>query len=120
MALSHTEDILYFVTRTNQLLKVDIPLYEGADQKPKFDFVHCAFHTHEITGLDVCIRKQLLVTCSKDKTVKIWNFVTKTLEISLLLTEDTYAVAFHPSGFHVVVATGDKILLMNVLSKSLH
>lgn len=61
-----------------------------------------------------------MVTCSKDKTVKIWNFVTKNLEISYILTEDTYAVAFHPSGFHIVVATGDKILLMNVLSKSLH
>jgi hypothetical protein len=29
-------------------------------------------------------------------------------------------VAFHPSGFHLVVAVQDKILLMNVLSKSLH
>ena len=70
--------------------------------------------------MDVCIRKQLIVTCSKDRTVKIWNYVTKTLELSHLLTEDCYAVAFHPSGFHIVVATGDKILLMNVLSKSLH
>jgi len=70
--------------------------------------------------MDVCIRKQLIVTCSKDRTVKIWNYVTKTLELSYALTEDSYAVAFHPSGFHIVVATGDKILLMNVLSKSLH
>lgn len=120
MTLSHTEDYVYIITKSNQLLKADIPLYEGADSKPKFDFVHCCFHTQEITGLDICIRKQLIVTCSKDRTVKIWNYVNKTLEISYALTEDTYAVAFHPSGFHIVVATGDKILLMNVLSKSLH
>jgi len=57
MTMSHSEDYIYFITRSNQLLKVDIPLYDGADQKPKFDFVHCCFHTQEITGLDVCIRK---------------------------------------------------------------
>ena len=102
------------------MLKVDIPLYDGADQNPKFDFVHCCFHTREITGLDVCVRKQLLVTCSKDRTIKIWNYVAKTLEISHVLPEDLLAIAFHPSGFHLVVAMPDKILLFNVLSKSLH
>jgi WD40 repeat protein len=60
------------------------------------------------------------VTCSKDRTVKIWNYVTKTLEISHTVQEDALAVAFHPSGFHVVVAVQDKIILLNLLSKSLH
>jgi WD40 repeat protein len=101
-------------------MKVEIPLYDGSEQKPKFDFVHCQNHTQEITGLDVCIRKQLIVTCSKDRSVKIWNYVNKTLEITQNLAEEALAVAFHPSGFHIVVAIQDKILLMNVLSKSLH
>jgi hypothetical protein len=35
--------------------------------------------------------------------------VTKTLEISQTVPEDALAVAFHPSGFHVVVAIQDKI-----------
>ena len=29
------------------------------------------------------------------------------------------AVAIHPSGFHIVVAVGDKLSLMNVLSNSI-
>jgi cilia- and flagella-associated protein 57 len=36
------------------------------------------------------------------------------------MTEEALAVAFHPSGFHIVVALVDKILMMNVLSKSLN
>jgi WD40 repeat protein len=95
-------------------------LYDNSEQKPKFDFVHCSFHTAEITGLDICIRKQLIVTCSKDRMVKIWNYMQKTNEISYACQEECLAVAFHPSGFHLVVAVQDKILLMNVLSKSLH
>ena len=62
----------------------------------------------------------MIVTCSKDKSVKIWNYVNKTLEISHQLAEEALAVAFHPSGQHIVVAIQDKILLMNVLSKILH
>ena len=45
MALSHSEDYIYFMTRSKQLLKVDIPLYDGSEHKHKFDFVHCCFHT---------------------------------------------------------------------------
>jgi len=120
LCLSHSEDYVYFTTKSNQIIKVDIPLYEGADQVPRFDFVHCCFHTQEITGLDICVRKQLIATCSKDRTVKIWNYVNKTLEITYQLQEDALSVAFHPSGFHLIVAIQDKILLLNVLSKSLH
>ena len=45
MTLSHSEDHIFFITRSRQLLKVDIPLYDGSESKPKFDFVHCCFHT---------------------------------------------------------------------------
>ena len=86
-------------------MKVDIPLYEGSDATPKFEYVHSQFHTDEITGMDTCIRKQLIVTCSKDKTIKIWDYVHKTLENETTLTDEALAVAFHPSGFHVIVST---------------
>jgi len=39
------------------------------------------FHQSQITGLDVCIRKQMIVTCGLDKTVRIWNYNEKTLEV---------------------------------------
>ena len=61
----------------------------------------------------------MIATCSTDKTIKIWNYANKSLEISNLLTEEALAVAFHPSGFHIVVAIQDKILFMNILSKAL-
>ena len=33
--------------------------------------------------------------------------------------EETFAVAFHPSGFNIVVAYADKVVLMNLLSNSI-
>ena len=68
--------------------------------------------------MDVCIRKQLVVTCSKDKTIRIWNYATRTLEIvSGVLSDETLAVAFHPSGFHVICSLVDKISIYNVLGQ---
>jgi len=77
------------------------------------------FHRQEITGLDVCIRKELIATCSRDKTVSIWNYATKTHEISQVFPEECLTVAFHPSGLHLVIALQDKINMCNVLSNSI-
>ncbi len=60
------------------------------------------------------------MTCSRDKTVSIWNYETCTQEISHTFAEECLAVAFHPSGLHLVVALGDKVLMCNVLSRQLN
>ena len=115
--LTSTEDQIIFITENNQLLKVNFSL-DGLDDKPKFEYVICNFHSAPITGMDVCIRKQLVVTCSKDKTIRIWNYATRTLEIvSGVLSDETLAVAFHPSGFHVICSLVDKISIYNVLGQ---
>lgn len=82
---------------------------DGTDDKNIFDYVICSFHQQAITGMDVCVRKQLIATCSRDRTIRIWNYATKTLEISYPASEECNAVAFHPSGFHIIVALADKI-----------
>ena len=60
--------------------------------------------------MDICLRKQLVVTTS-GRYINIWNYHTKRLEIShqCQAGEETAAVAFHPSGFHIIVAFADKI-----------
>ena len=74
-----------------------------------------SFHSGAITGLDVCVRKPLVVTCGLDKTVRVWNYQERTLELSQTFTEEVYSVAFHPSGHHVLVGFADKLRLMNLL-----
>jgi cilia- and flagella-associated protein 57 len=66
------------------------------------------------------LRKQLLATTT-ERYINIWNYEEKTLEISHVCQpgDDVAAVAFHPSGFHIIVAYPDKVQIMNVLSNSL-
>ena len=39
-----------------------------------FEFLAQSFHSGQVTGLDVCLRKPLVATCSNDRSVRIWNY----------------------------------------------
>lgn len=78
------------------------------------------FHSKGITGLDVCVRKPLIVTCSEDKTIRIWNYIEKRQELKFRSAEiEPLSVAFHPSGLQIVVGCTDKFYVMNVFLRTL-
>ena len=121
LCLSEPEDQIYVVNRNNQLLTVKFSYdreIKGTEQ-PKLKPLHTLFHSTVITGMDICLRKQLIVTTS-NRHIFIWNYHTKNLDVQFLCQagEEAQAVAFHPSGFHIVVAFQDKIQFMNVLSNT--
>lgn len=58
-----------------------------------FEPMFQTFHAGPITGMDMCIRKQLIATCGLDKTVRIWNYADWTLEQSMVCPRQAPAVA---------------------------
>ena len=64
--------------------------------------------------MDICVRKPLVVTCSSDRSVRIWNFQENSLEYCKFFLEEAYAVSIHPSGFHVLVSFSDRIKMINI------
>ena len=84
------------------------------DENPKMEPLIQSFHSAKITGMDVCVRKALLATCSWDKSVKVWNYLEHTLECSKEFDESATALAFHPSGLLLVVAFEESIRIMNI------
>ncbi|KAJ1461241.1 hypothetical protein M885DRAFT_611963 [Pelagophyceae sp. CCMP2097] len=72
-----------------------------------------------VTGLDVCIRKPLVVTCGLDRSVRVWNYLDHNCELVKHFSEDPFSVAFHPSGLHVIVGFSDKLRLLNLLMDDL-
>ena len=67
-----------------------------------------------ILGLDVCIRKPLVVTGGSDKSVRVWNFQDKSVDLMRVFEEDITSCAFH-SGLVILVDFTDKLQLMNLL-----
>eukprot|EP00753_Platysulcus_tardus_P007913 PLAT15528.6.p1 GENE.PLAT15528.6~~PLAT15528.6.p1 ORF type:complete len:1283 (+),score=804.90 PLAT15528.6:80-3928(+) len=75
-------------------------------------------HAH-ITGLDTCVRKPLVVTCGLDKTVRVWNYLDRSVDLMQTFSEEAYCAAFHPSGLHILVGFSDKLRLMNLLMEDI-
>ncbi len=81
--------------------------------------------------MDACIKKPLIATSSIDKSIRIWliyfiflflikrNYVDNQLELVGQFEDEAYTVAFHPSGFHLIAAFNDKILMLNIFEKEL-
>ena len=72
--LSSGEDTLIFTTENNQIFKMAISLLDNKNVEAVYEYLVHPFHSRPISGMDVCIKKNLIATCSSDKTVKIWSW----------------------------------------------
>lgn len=115
-----TEDYLVAGLKDGRLIKIKVNNEKGGGAEG-FEFTSLVypFHYGAINDLDVAVMKPLIVTCSSDKYVKIWNYQTKSLEMEKNFGEEAKLVAFHPSGFHLAVALSSRIKLLNVLMDGL-
>lgn len=75
------EDWLVVTTENHQMYKLSMSALDRTTDDTTWSPMIQYFHQSQITGLDVCIRKQMIVTCGLDKTVRIWNYNEKTLEV---------------------------------------
>eukprot|EP00927_Polykrikos_kofoidii_P044410 TRINITY_DN38389_c0_g1_i1.p1 TRINITY_DN38389_c0_g1~~TRINITY_DN38389_c0_g1_i1.p1 ORF type:complete len:1288 (+),score=271.17 TRINITY_DN38389_c0_g1_i1:192-4055(+) len=120
LTVSPSEEILAIATSNSQLLQLGLSqsdLLKSEDSG--IDHVLTSFHSGPILGLDICVRKPLVVTCGSDRSVRIWNYVEKTQELCKFFGEEAFSVAFHPSGFHLIVGFHDKLRLMNLLMEDM-
>ncbi|EAS05472.2 WD40 domain protein (macronuclear) [Tetrahymena thermophila SB210] len=112
----HSEDKIACSLSNNQIYSIKLKrdsIY-SSDSDEQIEQVSLAFHSGPINGMDICIRKPLIATCGKDKTIKVWNYEEKTLELSWLFNEEAYCIALHPSGLHMIVCLNDKLRWMNI------
>ena len=123
MALSPNEELLLFSTDHNQIISVKINLEKPTDEAMPFDYLITSFHSKYINGLDTCIKKPMIATCSFDRTVRLWGFESRShhcsLKIVQTINEEPLTLAFHPSGYHILVATPEHVKMMNVLDNKI-
>ncbi len=91
-----------------------------------FDYLFTPFHYANgrgegtITGIDVALWKQIVVTCGKDRTVRVWNPNDKKLELTKEFEEEPLSVSVHPAGVYIAVAFSDKIRILSILLEEIH
>ena len=95
------------ITTAKQLFRL------GNNRKPQELISN--FHSKAIIGMDICIRKSLIATCSEDNTIRLWNYINKTLELKFKSPEiNPLSLAFHPSGLQLAVGCPDKVYIMSI------
>ncbi|KAM4587838.1 cilia- and flagella-associated protein 57 isoform 2-T2 [Odontesthes bonariensis] len=116
MCLSPAEETLAVSTDRGQLYSVSLSSADTSrEEQLHFEFLSQPFHSNSITGLSICIRKPLVATCSLDRSVRIWNYETKELELYKEFQEEAFSVALHPTGLFLLVGFSDKLRLMNLI-----
>lgn len=117
VALSPSEETVVGSTKSNQLYSIALSSADLGKQGDSavFEVLSQSFHHSQITGLDMCIRKPLIATCSVDKSIRIWNFEANSLESYKEFQEEAYSISLHPSGLYILVGFSDKLRLMNLL-----
>ncbi|ELR48260.1 WD repeat-containing protein 65, partial [Bos mutus] len=116
MCFSPSEETLIASTSKNQLYSITMSLTEISKGEPAhFEYLMYPLHSASITGLDTCIRKPLIATCSVDRSVRIWNYESNSLELFKEYQEEAYTISLHPSGHYIVVGFADKLRIMNLL-----
>ncbi|XP_012923642.1 cilia- and flagella-associated protein 57 isoform X2 [Heterocephalus glaber] len=116
MCFSPSEETLIASTSKNQLYTITMSLTEiSKGEAAHFEYLLYPLHSASITGLATCIRKPLIATCSLDRSIRIWNYESNTLELFKEYQEEAYAISLHPSGHYIVVGFADKLCLMNLL-----
>ena len=80
-SLTHNDDKMLALLSSGVLLQGKVRYETMKDNvKATLEQVGLHFHSGPIVALDVCLRKPLIATASKDKTIKIWIYEDKTVE----------------------------------------
>lgn len=116
LGLSPNEDTLLCSTDGNQIYVMALANQELMKaEEVNFELLASPFHAAAVTGLDTCVRRCLVATCSADHTVRLWNYNDRTCELTKQFAEEPHSIAMHPSGYMILVGFADKLRLMTVL-----
>jgi hypothetical protein len=63
------------------------------------------YHQAEITGMDICLLKPFAVSCSKDMSVRVWNYVEHCCEIVKYFPSEALSISLHPTGTQSIFLT---------------
>jgi hypothetical protein len=110
-SISNSSDSIIASTSLNDIISIQI---KDMEKKINLKYLMSPFPSDSIEGLDICINKPYIITCSKDKFLRIYDYKKKNIVNYRAFDEDMLSVAYHPSGNYAIVAFEDKITPMTI------
>lgn len=66
-------EYIFYTSENNQILKMR-HIAEKREELGKVSYLVSPNHSNSITGLGTCLKRQLLVSSSLDKTIRVWSY----------------------------------------------
>ena len=66
-------DYIFYTTENSQILKMKHSA-EKREELGKVSYLTSPFHSNSITGLATCLKRQIIVSSSLDKTIRVWSY----------------------------------------------
>ncbi|XP_067997149.1 cilia- and flagella-associated protein 57 [Melanerpes formicivorus] len=121
ICFSPSEETIIIYTNKNQLYMFTMLSTDLLKEKAAyFVYLNSPLHSASVTGLDICIWKPILATCSLDRSVHIWNYKMNTVELYKEYQEEAYTISLHPSGLFCLVGFSDKLQFISLLYEDMH
>ncbi len=102
----------------------DETVFDLLNEPVHYGSVHLLYYCNlliQINGMDLCVRKPLIATCSSDCSIRVWNYETHSQECSRFFPEEAFSLSIHPSGLHIIASFSDRIKMLNIgIKNSLH
>ena len=106
-------------TENGQLYYIDLTSDNALSDGNNYKYFLANFHSEDITCLDVAKLKPLVATGSRDRYIRIWNYINIQLENSDMFEDEPTYISFHPNGLHLAVLFKEKLRLMHILEKKI-
>ncbi|EFJ36695.1 hypothetical protein SELMODRAFT_437796 [Selaginella moellendorffii] len=118
IALPPNVDALAYVQQEGIVLKVDYADFESEGPKDLMD-MH-VIDLAAVSGMDICVRRRLIATCSNDKMVRVWSYCRLLCDLTYACHEQPSSIAISPWGYELAVGMAySSILLFGIMASRL-
>ena len=115
-------EYLIFTTENRQIMKMSFN-YEKPKEIGQVSFLTLPDHSETISGIATGLKRSIVVTSSKDKTLRVWEYSSSlnivNLQICQTFHNEILAVALHPSGNYIIASFDDVIMFLSIYPKEL-
>ena len=116
IAVSPEEEYILCTTERNLIFHVNLSTADFSQGEfTELEPLLYPTHTGSVFGLGVCHRRPLFATCGTDRTVRVWNYSTRSLEMMKKFAEEALCLSFHPTGLMILVGFSDRLRLMYLM-----
>ncbi|EDV36538.1 uncharacterized protein Dana_GF13013 [Drosophila ananassae] len=121
LAIDHKQETVIVTTAHSQIYVGILIVPETLKTKHlKFEPLGVLIHTAEIIAISVCAWKPIIMTASRDQTIRIWNYETALVELVRKFQVDVNIVELSLTGQMAAIGFSDQLRITQIFMDDLN